>query len=223
MMRRVLDRLRTSRAGVLYHRLDGTSEEDGRPWMMAPADARFDVAPDVSPMIEAEAVGDADIGAEIDVVGQRESDIGIASVDATAMDTTAMDTTAMDTTAMDTTAMDTTAADPDPGLVPALNRVADAFERMAASIEVEHRERDVRLDAVEQLLRELVTGLAQPTAVPPVVVGGSISLDMLHDDPDGEVAIDLADPQLELEGSDDAAGDAGQERHRARRSPPVTG
>jgi hypothetical protein len=122
--------------------------------------------------------------------------------------------TAIEATASDATASDAPAPTVDPGLVPALNRVADAFERMAASIDVEHREREARLDAVERLLRELVTGLAQPTAVAPVVLGGSISLDQLHDrtateGADAPVEIDLADPRFELERSDDAAGDAG--------------
>jgi hypothetical protein len=185
MMRRILDRLRTSRAGALYHRLDGTSEEDGRPWMTTFADERGDRDPDARSVSAVDVTEREVTGAGL--VREPETEIG--------------------------TAIDASAAAADPGLVPALNRVADAFERMAASIEVEHREREARLDAVEQLLRELVAGLAQPTAVPPVVVGGSISLDMLRDHDDGDdpaapAEIDLADPQFELEGSDDESGDA---------------
>jgi len=167
---------------MLYHRLDGTSEEDGRPWMTTNASEPGDAAPDAREPIA--AFGDGEVTAT-ELVREPESGVG--------------------------TAIDAPAATEDPGLVPALNRVADAFERMAASMEVEHREREARLDAVEGLLRELVTGLAQPTAVPPVVVGGSISLDLLHDHDDGPDApaqIDLADPQLELQRSDDAPGDA---------------
>ena len=73
------------------------------------------------------------------------------------------------------------AAEADAGLLPALNRVADAFERIAESLEVDRRERGARLDAVEGLLRDLVTGLGQPTAEPPIVVGGSIDLTALPD------------------------------------------
>lgn len=66
--------------------------------------------------------------------------------------------------------------DGDGGLVPALHRVADAFERLADGLEADRRERSVRLDAMEALVRELVTGLSQPAAVPPIVVGGTIDL-----------------------------------------------
>jgi hypothetical protein len=72
----------------------------------------------------------------------------------------------------------------DPGLVPALYRVADAFEKIAGELEADRRERGVRLDAVEALVRELVSGLSQPSSVPPIVVGGTI---------------DLSDPPSELE------------------------
>jgi hypothetical protein len=104
----------------------------------------------------------------------------------------------------------------DSELVPALNRVADAFERMAASIEVEHVQREARLEAVERLLHELVTGLAQPTAVPPVVVGGSIDLEARRVEvagagPTAEIErseIDLSGPRLELDDSDDVPLDS---------------
>jgi hypothetical protein len=62
------------------------------------------------------------------------------------------------------------------GLVAALSRVADTFEKLAAGLEADRRERGARLDAVEALVRELVSGLSQGTAVAPIVVGGTIDL-----------------------------------------------
>jgi hypothetical protein len=219
MMRRLRDRLRTSRATALYHRLDGTSEDDGRPWMISGDErgvgvepARRDNAPephvDVVGAIVDDEVDDAideviDVAAETGVVNDTRSDI---------------DTTPAATTPAATAPEATAAAAIDPGLVPALNRVADAFERMAQTMEVEHREREARLGAVEELLRELVTGLAHPTAVPPVVVGGSIDLERLHEHPDTGPEIDLVDPHLELTASGDPPGAAAKSRAPVRRT-----
>jgi hypothetical protein len=72
----------------------------------------------------------------------------------------------------------------DAGVAQALARVAEAFERIAESLELERHERAARLDTVETLVRELLARLALPTAVPPVVVGGSI---------------DLSDPSIEVD------------------------
>jgi hypothetical protein len=195
MMRRLLGRLRTSRASVLYHRLDGTSEDDGRPWMTAFADTRDEGArQERTELVGAERT-------EIVAAGRTETRPESPPESAPRTDSAPVSESVSDIAPLDVTPTET-----DPGLVPALNRVADAFERMAASLEIEHREREVRLAAVEQLLRELVTGLGQPTAVPPVVVGGSISAEMLQGHPDDAAAIDLSDPQLELEDSDDSRG-----------------
>jgi hypothetical protein len=193
MMRRLLGRLRASRAGVLYRRLDGTSEEDGRPWMTSFADDGDEAAPREHRNI---------VGERREVAADATVDDAVDQADDAAAETRVMHDTGAE---IDTTRSPTAAIEVDPGLVPALNRVADAFERMAASMEVEHREREARLAALEGLLRELVTGVAQPTAVPPAVVGGSISLDMLRDGPDDGSEIDLSEPQLELEGSGDGA------------------
>src|SRR6476620_707189 len=56
----------------------------------------------------------------------------------------------------------------------ALHRVADAFESIAANLEIDRRDRREQLDAVEFLLREMVLGFALPTAASPSVLGGSI-------------------------------------------------
>jgi hypothetical protein len=210
MMRRLRDRLRTSRATALYHRLDGTSEDDGRPWMISGDErgvgvepARRENAPE--PHVDVvDAIDEViDVAAETGVVNDTRSEIE---------KTPAAKTPAA--TAPEATAP----AAIDPGLVPALNRVADAFERMAQTMEVEHREREARLGAVEELLRELVTGLAHPTAVPPVVVGGSIDLERLHEHPDAGPEIDLVDPHLELTASGDPPGDAAKSPAPVRRT-----
>lgn len=65
-------------------------------------------------------------------------------------------------------------ADHDLELVNALHRVADAFESIAESLEADRRDRRAQNDTVEFLLRELVLGFAQPSAAPPIVLGGSI-------------------------------------------------
>jgi hypothetical protein len=59
-------------------------------------------------------------------------------------------------------------------LVNALHRVADAFESIAAALDSDRRDRRDQLDAVEFLLREMVIGFARPTALRPVVLGGTI-------------------------------------------------
>jgi len=64
-------------------------------------------------------------------------------------------------------------------LVNALHRIADAFESIAASLEIDRRDRREQLDAVEFLLREMVLGFAPPTAANPSVLGGSIDPDAL--------------------------------------------
>jgi hypothetical protein len=69
---------------------------------------------------------------------------------------------------------DARAADHDTELVNALHRVADAFESIAQSLEIDRSDRREQLDAVEFLLREMVLGMAQPTATTPGVLGGSI-------------------------------------------------
>jgi hypothetical protein len=196
-MRRLLGRLRTSRAGALYHRLDGTSEDDGRPWMIAFADTREEGAPEERTELVGAERTEVVAAERTETVREPERAPVSEHVGETAETSDAVPR-------FETAPLDLTATESDAGLVPALNRVADAFERMAASMEVEHREREARLATVEELLRELVTGLARPTAVPPVVVGGSISLDMLHDGPDDGAEIDLSDPQLRLEANDDS-------------------
>jgi hypothetical protein len=91
------------------------------------------------------------------------------------------------------------------GLVQALHRVADTFETVAEDLELDRQERRARLDTVEVLLRDLVTGLAPPTAVPPIVVGGSIDPEALGGDARDVAQIDLSDPAIELENGDDAS------------------
>jgi hypothetical protein len=204
MMRRLLGRLRTSRAGALYHRLDGTSEDDGRPWMTSFADARDEDAPrERAEIVAAERAGtvpEPDWEPVSQTAGEpvAETADAVPELDAASTARSEVETRSE----FEAAPFDGAGTEADPGLVPALNRVADAFERMAERLEVEHRDREVRLAAVEQLLRELVTGLAQPTAVPPVVVGGSIDLEMLgggaedgpEAGPDGGSEIDLVDP-----------------------------
>jgi hypothetical protein len=194
MMRGLLGRLRTSRASVLYHRLDGTSEEDGRPWMTSFGDERGERAPgERTEIVNAERT---------ETVGETVAAVEPLSGTRSDIETAPIATAPIATAPIGTAPIAAAPGEADPGLVPALNRVADAFERMAQSMEVEHREREARLGAVEELLRELVTGLAQPTAVPPVVLGGSIDLESLGGgaqdrpelEPDGGPEIDLVDP-----------------------------
>jgi hypothetical protein len=83
------------------------------------------------------------------------------------------------------------AVDRDVEIVNALGRVADTFARIADGLDADRRERrgqfeadrdDRRrqLDAVEFLLREMAIGVEAATAVPPVVVGGSIEPDSIQ-------------------------------------------
>jgi hypothetical protein len=86
----------------------------------------------------------------------------------------------------------------DTEMVHTLNRVADAFERIAESLEADRRDRRQQLDSVEFLLREMVLGFAPPTAAPPSaappgVLGGSIDPAALGADAFRKVDIDLSD------------------------------
>ena len=77
----------------------------------------------------------------------------------------------------------------DPGaadLVGALNRVAEAFERVADGLDADRRDRKDRRDDLDGVLRGLVAALQSPTAVAPVVVAGSIDLS----EPEAEIEAD---------------------------------
>jgi hypothetical protein len=95
--------------------------------------------------------------------------------------------------------VDARVADHDLQLVNTLDRVADAFENIAESLEADRRDRRVQLDTVEFLLRELVLGFAQPTAVPPVVLGGSIDAEAPSDGQHYGVDIDLSDVPIAVD------------------------
>jgi ParB family transcriptional regulator, chromosome partitioning protein len=84
-------------------------------------------------------------------------------------------------------------------LLNALHRVADAFASIGQSLEADRRDRHAQLDAVEFLLREMVIGFAQPTAVSPVVLGGTVDPAALGANPRGEVDIDLSDPPIPVD------------------------
>jgi hypothetical protein len=93
--------------------------------------------------------------------------------------------------------------DRDAALVSALHRVADTFERVADSLDADRRDRRARLDDVDGLLREIVSGLRQPTAVPPVVIGGSIdppARDHVTSTEGREGQLDLTGPDVEEPG-----------------------
>jgi hypothetical protein len=84
---------------------------------------------------------------------------------------------------------------PDRTLVEALHRVADSFERVAASLDADRRERRGTIDDIDALLRTLVGELRSPSAVAPVVVAGTIDLDPAAAPPPlspGEPTVDLA-------------------------------
>jgi hypothetical protein len=94
------------------------------------------------------------------------------------------------------------ATDRDLEIVHALGRVADTFARIADGLDADRRERRAQfeadrtdrrtqLDAVEYLLREMAIGVGGATAVPPVVVGGSIEPDAIGAGTDGDVEINL--------------------------------
>jgi hypothetical protein len=75
-------------------------------------------------------------------------------------------------------------------LTAALDRIAGAIDGLAAQLGAYHVERVQHLDAIEFLLRELVIGSLQPTAAPPVVLGGVVTPHALAGDdiaiiPDG--------------------------------------
>jgi hypothetical protein len=92
--------------------------------------------------------------------------------------------------------VDARAAEHDTHLASALQRVADAFESIAESYAIDRRDRAQQLEAVEFLLREMVLGLAQPTALPPVVLGGSIEPGVPGSRPLRAVDIDLTDSRI---------------------------
>ena len=89
-------------------------------------------------------------------------------------------------------------------IVHALGRVADTFARIADGLDADRRERRVQfeadredrrtqLDAVEYLLREMAIGVGGATAVPPVIVGGSIEPDKLGAGANGDIELDLTE------------------------------
>jgi hypothetical protein len=59
-------------------------------------------------------------------------------------------------------------------LTAALERIAESIDGLAAQLDAYHVERAQHLDAIEFLLRELVIGSIQPTAAPPLVLGGVV-------------------------------------------------
>jgi hypothetical protein len=91
--------------------------------------------------------------------------------------------------------LDARIAEHDLELVSALHRVATAFESIAESLESDRRDRRAQLDAMEFLMRELVLGLARPTAVAPIVLGGTVDAAALLAET-GTVDIDLSDAPL---------------------------
>jgi hypothetical protein len=100
--------------------------------------------------------------------------------------------------------VDARVAEHDSELVNALHRVAEAFEGIATSLDTDRRDRRDQLDAVEFLLRELVIGFAQPTALRPVVLGGTIAPGALDPDanrsePAGAIDIDLSDAPIPVD------------------------
>ena len=100
--------------------------------------------------------------------------------------------------------------DRDMEIVHALGRVADTFARIADGLDADRRERRqqfeadrqdrrTQLDAVEYLLREMAIGVGGATAVPPVVVGGSIEPEILAAGANGDVDIDLTEMMIEID------------------------
>lgn len=77
-------------------------------------------------------------------------------------------------------------------LVDALYRVADAFERVADSIDADREARRSTLDDVDALLRTLVGELRSPAAVAPVVLAGTIDAGEPRSLIPGDDTIDLA-------------------------------
>jgi hypothetical protein len=84
-------------------------------------------------------------------------------------------------------AIDARSAEHDLELVNALQRVATAFESIAESLESDRLDRHAQIDAVEFLMREMVLGFAHPTAVAPVVLGGTVDPTALR----AETAVDI--------------------------------
>lgn len=81
-------------------------------------------------------------------------------------------------------AADAESASPLPAITlnAALERIAESIDGLAAQLDAYHVERVQHLDAIEFLLRELVIGSMQPTAAPPVVLGGVVGPDALDGD-----------------------------------------
>jgi hypothetical protein len=67
-------------------------------------------------------------------------------------------------------------------LTAALEGIAESIDGLAAQLDAYHVERVQHLDAIEFLLRELVIGSMQPTAAPPLVLGGVVEPHALADD-----------------------------------------
>jgi hypothetical protein len=96
-------------------------------------------------------------------------------------------------------AIDARIADHDLELVNALHRVATSFESIAESLESDRLDRRTQIDAVEFLMREMVLGFAHPTAVAPVVLGGTVDPAALRTEPAAAVDIDLSDAPLPVD------------------------
>lgn len=92
--------------------------------------------------------------------------------------------------------IDARIAEHDLELVNALHRVATAFESIAESLESDRLDRRAQIDAVEFLMREMVLGFAHPTAIAPVVLGGTVDPAARRADTIRAVDIDLSDAPL---------------------------
>jgi hypothetical protein len=169
MMRTFLARSRALREDMRSRRQDDTNDECGMPWPSTFVEAKREIG------VSAEANRDIDTSAAANRDTVAPTDIGHEA------------------------GGDGDGPGADSGLVRELHRVADAFERIAETLEVDRCERGARLDAVELLLRDLVTGLTHPTAVSPLVVGGSIESDPVGALPRDHTEIDLADPRIDAD------------------------
>ncbi|HEY5014433.1 MAG TPA: hypothetical protein VIK61_17245, partial [Acidimicrobiia bacterium] len=87
-------------------------------------------------------------------------------------------------------------ADRDDALVDAMHRVADSFERIAESLEADRLDRRARFDDVDGLLHSLVNGLARPTSVAPVVIGGSVESGDFEELTAAEAHVDLTQGEI---------------------------
>jgi hypothetical protein len=94
--------------------------------------------------------------------------------------------------------IDTRIAEHDLELVNALHRVAESFERIAESLESDRRDRQLQLDSVEFLMREMVLGAAHPTAVSPAVLGGTIDPGAVVGRAEHDIDIDLSEAPLRV-------------------------